>query len=163
MIPYGKCILYRSWQHCLSIIQLLFTVGMSDIGVKVFEKGVKNIFWLFCMWCLLWRTAIEIWTITSTFNIWHPWWVWLKQAYCAGCRRRPYPAEAPPLGKIHLFSKIAVTSEPLMGFWWPSGLLIIYEKIGCHIIWPGIRVSEKRVGNSDCPLSVQLVATVNVS
>ena len=30
--------------------------------------------------------------------------------------RRPSPAEAPPIGKIHLFSKMAVTFEPLVGF-----------------------------------------------
>ena len=29
---------------------------------------------------------------------------------------RPFPAEAPPIGKIHPFSKMAVTFEPLMGF-----------------------------------------------
>ena len=30
---------------------------------------------------------------------------------------KPFPAEAPPIiGKIHLFSKMAVTFEPLMGF-----------------------------------------------
>ena len=29
---------------------------------------------------------------------------------------RPSTAEAPPIGKIHSFSKIAVTLEPLMGF-----------------------------------------------
>ena len=34
---------------------------------------------------------------------------------------RPSPAEAPPIGKIHPFSKMAVTFEPLMGFWCPSG------------------------------------------
>ena len=30
--------------------------------------------------------------------------------------RRPSTAEAPPIGKIHPFSKMAVTFEPLMGF-----------------------------------------------
>ena len=40
----------------------------------------------------------------------------LKQACGAGCRRRPSPDEAPPIGKIHPFSKMAVTFEPLMGF-----------------------------------------------
>ena len=39
-----------------------------------------------------------------------------KQACCAGCRRRPFTAEAPPIGKIHPFSKIAVTFEPVMRF-----------------------------------------------
>ena len=29
---------------------------------------------------------------------------------------RPSPAEAPPISKIHPFSKIAITFEPLMGF-----------------------------------------------
>ena len=40
---------------------------------------------------------------------------------CAGWRRRPSPAEAPPIGKIHHFGKMAVTFEPQMGFWCPSG------------------------------------------
>ena len=31
-----------------------------------------------------------------------------KQACCAGCRRRHSPAEAPPIGKIHSFSKMSV-------------------------------------------------------
>ena len=35
--------------------------------------------------------------------------------------RRPSTAEAPPIGKIHPFSKKAVTFEPLMRFWCPSG------------------------------------------
>ena len=30
--------------------------------------------------------------------------------------RRPSTAEAPPIGKIHSFSKMAVTFEPLIGF-----------------------------------------------
>ena len=46
---------------------------------------------------------------------------WFKQACCAGCWRRPSPNEAPPIGKIHPFCKMAVTFEPLMGFWCPSG------------------------------------------
>ena len=29
--------------------------------------------------------------------------------------------EAPPIGKIHPFSKMAVTFKPLIGFWCPSG------------------------------------------
>ena len=53
----------------------------------------------------LWASCLGIW----------------KQACCTGCRRRPSPAEAPPIGKIRLFSKMAVTFEPLMGFWCPSG------------------------------------------
>ena len=39
-----------------------------------------------------------------------------KQACCAGCRRRPFTAEAPPMGKIHPFSKIAVHFEPVIQF-----------------------------------------------
>ena len=45
----------------------------------------------------------------------------IKQACCAGCRRRPSPAEAPPIGKIHPFSKMTVTFEPPLEFWCPSG------------------------------------------
>ena len=30
--------------------------------------------------------------------------------------RRPSTAEAPPIGKIHPFSKMSVTFEPLLGF-----------------------------------------------
>ena len=33
---------------------------------------------------------------------------------------RPSPDEAPPIGKIHPFSKIAVTLEPLLQFGCPS-------------------------------------------
>ena len=29
--------------------------------------------------------------------------------------------QAPPIGKIHPFTKMAVTFEPVMGFWCPSG------------------------------------------
>ena len=43
-----------------------------------------------------------------------------KQACCAGCRRRPFTDEAPSIGKIHLFSKIIVTFEPVMQFGFPS-------------------------------------------
>ena len=34
----------------------------------------------------------------------------------AGCRRRPSPAEAPPIDKIHPYSKMAVSFELMMGF-----------------------------------------------
>ena len=34
----------------------------------------------------------------------------------AGCRRRPSPAEASPIGQINPFSKMALTFGPLMGF-----------------------------------------------
>ena len=44
-----------------------------------------------------------------------------KQACCAGCRRRTSPNEAPPIGKIHPFRKMAITFEPLMVFWCPLG------------------------------------------
>ena len=36
-----------------------------------------------------------------------------NQACCVGFRRRPFAAEAPPIGKIQPFSKIAVTCEPV--------------------------------------------------
>ena len=39
-----------------------------------------------------------------------------KQACCAGRRPRPFTPDAPPIGKIHTFSKIAVTFEPVMRF-----------------------------------------------
>ena len=45
-----------------------------------------------------------------------PWYLFNKQACAAGCRRRPCPAKAPPIDKIHPFSKMAVTFEPMMGF-----------------------------------------------
>ena len=35
--------------------------------------------------------------------------------------RRPSTDEARPIGKIHPFSKMAITFEPLMGFRCPSG------------------------------------------
>ena len=47
-----------------------------------------------------------------------------KQACCAGLRRRPFTAEALPIGKIHSFSKLSVTCEPLMRFRCPSGFRI---------------------------------------
>ena len=34
----------------------------------------------------------------------------------SSCRRRPFTAEAPPIGKIHPFSKITGTLEPVMRF-----------------------------------------------
>ena len=44
------------------------------------------------------------------------------QACCAGCRRRPYSAEAQPTGKIHPFNRFAVNFEPVIQFGCPSGL-----------------------------------------
>ena len=41
---------------------------------------------------------------------------WGSPVYC-----RPSPAEASPIGQIHPFSKMAVTFEPLKGFWCPLG------------------------------------------
>ena len=43
-----------------------------------------------------------------------------KQACWAGCSSRPFTAEAPPIGKIHQFSKIAIPFEPVMPFGCPS-------------------------------------------
>ena len=37
------------------------------------------------------------------------------------------PDEAPPMGKIHPFSKIAVTFEPVMRFRCPSGFKIFFK------------------------------------
>ena len=59
-----------------------------------------------------------------------------KQACCAGSRRRPSPAEALPIGKIHPLSKMALTFETLMGFWCPSGFrtfLITGSAISNHL------------------------------
>ena len=42
---------------------------------------------------------------------------------------RPSTAEAPPIGKIHLFSKIAVTFEPLMRCWCPSGSWSVWHSL----------------------------------
>ena len=49
-----------------------------------------------------------------------------KQACCTGCRHRPFTAEAPPIGKIHPFSKMAVTFEPVMQFGCPLRLRISF-------------------------------------
>ena len=46
-----------------------------------------------------------------------------KQACCAGCRQRPFPMQLHQ-GKIHPFSKIAVTFEPIQRFWCPSRFII---------------------------------------
>ena len=47
-----------------------------------------------------------------------------KQACCAGCRRRPFTAEAPPIGNTHPFRKIAITFKPVGQFRCPSGIRI---------------------------------------
>ena len=47
-----------------------------------------------------------------------------KQACCAGCRRRPFTAEAPLIGKIHPFIQITITFEPVMRFGCPLGFRI---------------------------------------
>ena len=44
-----------------------------------------------------------------------------KQACCAGCRSRPSPAEAPPIGKIHPFSKMG------HNFWTTDGILMPFR------------------------------------
>ena len=41
--------------------------------------------------------------------------------------------QAPPIGKIRPFSKMAVTFKPLMGFWFPSGFI----KFLITTIWEG--------------------------
>ena len=38
----------------------------------------------------------------------------VTQACCAGCRRRPFTAEDPSIGKIDQFSKMALTFEPVI-------------------------------------------------
>ena len=46
---------------------------------------------------------------------------YIEQACCAGCRRRSFTAEALLIGKMHPFSKIAVTFEPVQQFRCPAG------------------------------------------
>ena len=50
-----------------------------------------------------------------------------EQACCAGCRRRPFIAEAPPIGKINPFNKIAKTFKPVMQFECPSRYRISFK------------------------------------
>ena len=45
-----------------------------------------------------------------------------KQACYADCRRKPFTVEAPPIGKIHQFSKNVATFNPLMRFGYPLQL-----------------------------------------
>ena len=45
----------------------------------------------------------------------------LKSRQGSPVDRRTSTAEAPPIGKIHHFSKITVTFKPVMGFWCSSG------------------------------------------
>ena len=45
------------------------------------------------------------------------------------------PDEAPPMGKIHPFSKIAVTFEPVMQFGCPLGLIISWKIVTWSILW----------------------------
>ena len=47
----------------------------------------------------------------------------------AGCRRRPFTAEALPIGKKNPFSKITITFEPLKRFGCPSGFRISKKKL----------------------------------
>ena len=47
--------------------------------------------------------------------------------------RRPSTDEAPPLGKIHLFSKIAVTLEPVMQFGY--SLRFEISNKNCNIVY----------------------------
>ena len=52
--------------------------------------------------------------------------------------RRPQtqtlPDEAPPMGKIHPFSRIAVTFEPVMRFGCPSGFRISFKIVTWSIL-----------------------------
>ena len=59
---------------------------------------------------------------------------------------RPSTAEAPPIGKIHPFSKMAVTFEPLIGFWWPSGFPedVLKKNINTHKFARLQRTAETR-------------------
>ena len=60
----------------------------------------------------------------------------LKEACCTGCRRRPFTAGAPLIGKINPFSKITVTFEPVKRFGCPSGF-----RISVKIFWQTINES----------------------
>ena len=46
---------------------------------------------------------------------------------------RPFTAEAPPINKIHPFSKIAVTLEPVMHFGFPSRFKI--SNTFCNLVY----------------------------
>ena len=39
-----------------------------------------------------------------------------KNRWCSPVDCRPSPVQAPPIGKIHPFSKMALIFKPLMGF-----------------------------------------------
>ena len=52
----------------------------------------------------------------TTFNTYDKFWSCLNTKQGSLVDRRPSTAEAPPIGKIRPFSKMAVTFEPLMQF-----------------------------------------------
>ena len=58
-------------------------------------------------------TMNELYTVCCTLSI-------TKLDGVGPVDNRPSTAGAPPIGKIHPFSKIAVTSEPVMRFGCPS-------------------------------------------
>ena len=84
--------------------------GEGAPGTFCWLQRLDTVLW-FMTWIYIVRQRIIYWFILCT----------QKQACCAGCRRRPSPDEAPPIGKIHHFSKMAVTFQPLMVFWCLSG------------------------------------------
>ena len=47
-------------------------------------------------------------------------YIYILHTCCTGCKRRPNTNATPPIGKIHPFSKIAITFEPVMQFRCPS-------------------------------------------
>ena len=60
-----------------------------------------------------------------------------KQACCADCRRRPSPDEAPPIGKIHPFSKRLYLLNHWMQLWCPFGFrkFLIFRRGGAGKLW----------------------------
>ena len=56
--------------------------------------------------------------------------IYSEQVCCAGRRRRPFTAEAQPIGKSQQFSKIAVTFESVVRFGWCPGF-----RISKKILW----------------------------
>ena len=46
---------------------------------------------------------------------------YMKTSLLRRLQAQTLPDDTPPIGKIHPFSKLAITCEPLMGLWCPSG------------------------------------------
>ena len=109
----------KNWSHfqlCVSFVDM----SIGEIFLKWFPSSL--LFYTQLPYTKQFRRKPKI-ILTVIQRFWYVQYVGptLKTSLLRRLQAQTLPDEAPPEGKIHPFSKIAITFEPIQWFWCPSG------------------------------------------